>query len=113
MELVYPKNYTTMSNDEMMVTDGGVYKKNVWYGIRIYYTPAEAKREINYLNAITAGAAATGIGLGLLSFGFGAVSAAFVGFYSNTLSDSLSGNLTTKGVILNMTHAAVFWSEGR
>ena len=112
MELSLPMNYVELNQEEMMYLDGGWWSESRWYGAAIYMSQGESKE----LQANLDLAALTGnFGIGLLaSFVTGAFAVWGVfTLYADLLSSRLNYHTTSRGVILNMTPAAVFWCEGR
>ena len=92
MELVLPRNYVEIEQEEMMYLDGGTVHSKVYYskfGFRAFYTLAAAMgANAVYGGYLTAGAAASGRGLPLSMLT--GVTAAYQGYIAAKLADAAS-----------------------
>ncbi|MGF3113632.1 hypothetical protein [Facklamia sp. P9177] len=92
MELVLPRNYVEIEQEEMMYLEGGAVHSRVFYnktGFRAYYALGAALgANAVYGGYLTAGAAASGLGLPLSMFT--GVTAAYQGYIAGKLVDAAS-----------------------
>lgn len=127
MGMVLPMNYAEIEQEEMMYLDGGaIPKKRVW-GISITMSAAESRSVQYYLGqaqvlgygigTIAGGLAAilaiTTAGLGSIIAGSVGIMGVTVGVYAHLMKNSLAHHTTSRGVVLNISKVAVFWSKGR
>lgn len=101
-----------MTETEITYCDGGYTSKSTWYGAAITMSNKESKELQANLDLFSIGGS---LGVGILASlvaGPFAVWGVFTA-YSSLLSSRLGLHTTSRGVILNMTPAAIFWCEGR